>query len=213
MKFLNRSELHEDYKEMMKTETHHQHGVVEINGMIRWEENKGARKIVDICGLNCVIESMLAKGITKNSEEYRQLYRDLGYSLSGYWEIFYWDMNNEDTDDYEPPENTGSFHEDFYDENKVAILQYKNLRVHFNKLVTDVLGESYYNTESDVYGSDERCCLDITNKIKPRWTCFTKWRGVICLLKNLNQAKMVKNFTNLSTQIQRKLRNILTKRA
>ena len=37
---------------------------------------------------------------TKNSEEWRKLYRDIGYSLYGYWEIFYWDMNNEDAADY-----------------------------------------------------------------------------------------------------------------
>jgi hypothetical protein len=41
-------------------------------------------------------------GLTKNSEEVRKLYRDMGYSLSGYWEIFYWDMNNEDAHKYKP---------------------------------------------------------------------------------------------------------------
>jgi hypothetical protein len=24
----------------------------------------------------------------------------MGYSLSGYWEIFYWEVNNEDAEDY-----------------------------------------------------------------------------------------------------------------
>jgi hypothetical protein len=41
-------------------------------------------------------------GLTKNSEEVRKLYRDMCYSLSGYWEIFYWDMNNEDARKYKP---------------------------------------------------------------------------------------------------------------
>jgi hypothetical protein len=35
-------------------------------------------------------------GLNKNSEEVRKLYRDMGYSLSGYWEIFFWEVNNED---------------------------------------------------------------------------------------------------------------------
>jgi len=39
-------------------------------------------------------------GLTKNSEPVRKLYRDMGYSLSGYWEIFYWDVNNEEAEDY-----------------------------------------------------------------------------------------------------------------
>lgn len=33
----------------------------------------------------------------KNSEVYRKLYRDMGYSLYGYWEI-----NNEDAGEYIP---------------------------------------------------------------------------------------------------------------
>jgi hypothetical protein len=41
-------------------------------------------------------------GLGKNDESVRKLYRDMGYSLSGYWEIFYWEMNNEDADQYRP---------------------------------------------------------------------------------------------------------------
>jgi hypothetical protein len=47
-------------------------------------------------------------GLTKNSEEVRKLYRDMGYSLSGYWEIFYWDMNNEDAHKYKPKKKKGA---------------------------------------------------------------------------------------------------------
>jgi hypothetical protein len=28
------------------------------------------------------------------------MYRDMGYSLYGYWEIFYWEMNNDYAQDY-----------------------------------------------------------------------------------------------------------------
>jgi len=51
-------------------------------------------------GMNNVVNFMYSIGLTKNSEEYRKLYRDIGYSLYGYWEIFYWEMNNEDASDY-----------------------------------------------------------------------------------------------------------------
>ena len=37
-----------------------------------------------------------------NSEMWRKLYRDLGYSLFGYWEIFYWEANNEKAAEYKP---------------------------------------------------------------------------------------------------------------
>jgi hypothetical protein len=41
-------------------------------------------------------------GLTKNSEEVRKLYHDMGYSLSGYWEIFCWEANNENARKYKP---------------------------------------------------------------------------------------------------------------
>jgi hypothetical protein len=56
-------------------------------------------------GFFCIFElkyKTYEKGYTKNSEIYRKLYRDMGYSLSGYWEVFYWDVNNEKVDEYNP---------------------------------------------------------------------------------------------------------------
>ena len=44
------------------------------------------------------------------------------------------------------------------------MLQYKSLRSHFSTMVTEVLGEGYYNIEHDVYNSDEECCKAITRK-------------------------------------------------
>jgi len=103
VKILKRNELPDDYSEMMKTETHHNHRIVMLNGVIRWEENDGVRELVDMCDLNKMIMDMQDKGITKNSEKYRRLYRNMGYSLSGYWEVFYWEMNNDEADEYKPP--------------------------------------------------------------------------------------------------------------
>ena len=104
MKTTKRSELHEDYTEMMKTESHHDHVIVNINGMDRWKENEIVDRITteaislnDLCPLLCEL------GFGKNSEVYRKLYRDMGYSLRGYYEIFYWDMNNDELDEYKQP--------------------------------------------------------------------------------------------------------------
>jgi len=90
----------EEYKEILETEINHKHIIVEVDGIFRWKENTRVRKLVDIMGLNEVTELFYHLGLGKNSEAYRQLYRDIGYSLSGYWEIFYWDLNNEDCSEY-----------------------------------------------------------------------------------------------------------------
>ena len=103
-KIIARADLPEDYEEMMRTEQHHSHEIIEDGkGTLRWKENKGVNQAVDMVGLNNMIGTMLYKGITKNDEVYRSLYRDMGYSLSGYWEVFYWEMNNEDAEEYQPP--------------------------------------------------------------------------------------------------------------
>ncbi len=57
-------------------------------------------------------------------------------------------------------------YKDFYDEIRISILQYNNLRKHFKKMVNNVLGENYYNMGADVYESDRLCCEDITRKAK-----------------------------------------------
>jgi hypothetical protein len=63
---------------------------------------------------------------------------------------------------------------------KIRLLQYENLRKHFNKLVKDVLGEDYYNLAMDVYTCDEQCCEDLRSKYKcngKSQTCGNKEQG------------------------------------
>lgn len=92
---------HELFAEIMEKESHHSHEIVDDSGTPRWKENPEVNRLVDdIGGLNNIVPMFHYLGITKNSEEWRQLYRDIGYSLYGYWEIFYWEMNNEDAADY-----------------------------------------------------------------------------------------------------------------
>ena len=103
MKEIRRQDLMdiEDYAEIFKKESHHTHRVIEDeNGTLRWEADPVVNEIVDRVNLNDIWLMFMKMGLTKNSEPVRKLYRDMGYSLSGYWEIFYWDVNNEDAEEY-----------------------------------------------------------------------------------------------------------------
>ena len=55
------------------------------------------------------------------------------------------------------------------DINRIRLLQYENLRKHFQQMVKDVLGGDYYNMGMDVYECDRICCEDITRKAKRSW--------------------------------------------
>ena len=61
-------------------------------------------------------------------------------------------------------EKTPEFYKKFYEENRVSLLQYKNLRKNFSRMVDNVLSEDYYNMAMDVYDADRICCEDITRK-------------------------------------------------
>ena len=104
MKIVNRNEIEvEHYQEIFKKESHHNHEIIETeDGVFRWKANPDVEHFLKNISLNDLCPLLNCLGYGKNSEVYRKLYRDMGYSLSGYWEIFYWDLNNEDADSYEP---------------------------------------------------------------------------------------------------------------
>lgn len=108
MKIVSREEASkvcDDYNEMLKKERHHDHEIVEVDGVFRWKENKQVRDLVGGKGkidLNNLWEFFYAMGLNKNSEFVRDVYRNMGYSLFGFWEIFYWDCNNEIASEYNP---------------------------------------------------------------------------------------------------------------
>tara|TARA_R110000822_G_scaffold98188_2_gene222217 strand:+ start:336 stop:653 length:318 start_codon:yes stop_codon:yes gene_type:complete len=104
MEVVQRSALPDNYIEMMKTESHHDHEIVEVSGTLRWKQNDTVDSILENISLNDLCPLLTTLGYGKNSEVYRKLYRDMGYSLSGYWEVFYWDMNNDEADQYQPPQ-------------------------------------------------------------------------------------------------------------
>lgn len=100
--FINRQDITEDYaREVLDKETHHEHPIIRRkDGRLCWLPNgdvtqflgEGRISLNDLCPLlDCM-------GYGKNSEVYRKLYRDMGYSLFGYWEVFYWEANNEPDD-------------------------------------------------------------------------------------------------------------------
>lgn len=86
-------------------EQHHDHKIIrDENGTLRWKENPSVRKAIDTkrVDLNELLVLFHHLGYDKNSEVYRKLYRDMGYSLYGYWEIFYWEVNNPKAGKYRP---------------------------------------------------------------------------------------------------------------
>ena len=56
------------------------------------------------------------------------------------------------------------FYREFYEQNRIALLQYKSLRENFSRMVDEVLGPDYYNMGMDVYEADRLTCEDITWK-------------------------------------------------
>ena len=99
-----RSDLPSEYSEMMETEQHHHHEIVkDENGVFRWKEDPFICRLIDACSISNIIDGFHANGIDKNSEVFRELFRRGGYPLRGYWEIFYWEVNNEEAGNYSPP--------------------------------------------------------------------------------------------------------------
>ena len=90
------AKLSPGYAEIMARETHHEHEIIrDENGTLRWKENPTVNQILERVNLNDLWVLLSIMGLDKNSEAIRNLYRGMGYSISGYWEIFYWEVNNE----------------------------------------------------------------------------------------------------------------------
>ena len=104
VKVIDRNSITADtYREILDVEVHHNHPIIEDDhGTLRWEANPSVRNFIDTHNLNDIIIMLRVLGYDKNSEIYRKLYRDMGYSLYGYWEIFYWEANNDAADKYVP---------------------------------------------------------------------------------------------------------------
>lgn len=105
VKVIKRKDIKEEtYVEILDKEKHHNHPIIkDENGTLRWIANDSVCSLLDEkFNLNDLVSLLHLLGYGKNSEVFRKLYRDMGYSLSGYWEIFYWEVNNEEADKYVP---------------------------------------------------------------------------------------------------------------
>jgi hypothetical protein len=104
MKIITKEDLiNPEHIEILNTETHHNHDLVlDKTGIVRWKPDQGVCDKLNGINFNIIIEEFLYRGLDKNCEEYRKMYRDIGYSLDGYWEIFYWEVNNPIAGQYIP---------------------------------------------------------------------------------------------------------------
>lgn len=104
MKIISRSEWKlRCHVDIVEFDWHHQHQVFEDeNGILRWVPDEIFINSIKNKNFNDVVAELLLKGLDKNCEEYRKVYRDIGYSLNGYWEVFYWPENNPIADQYIP---------------------------------------------------------------------------------------------------------------
>ena len=92
----------EDYNTMIRGENGNDHIMIETaeHKTYRWKAYPEREKeIMDHFGATN-LNDLFAKGADKNDPLIRELYRCMGYSLSGYWEIFYWEVNNEKADEW-----------------------------------------------------------------------------------------------------------------
>lgn len=104
MQYVLREQLPEHFKEMLETESHHNHPIIKDEyGTFRWEKDEFIDKLIEYCNLNDIVRGFYKNGGDKNTESYRELYRRMGYSLDGYWEVFYWEVNNGLAGQYNPP--------------------------------------------------------------------------------------------------------------
>ena len=77
------------------------HEVEMVDDVLRWKPDPLVRWMVDQMDLNDFWHPRKRPAmhdrppISKNDPRVREMYRKMGYSISGYWEIFFWDMNNE----------------------------------------------------------------------------------------------------------------------
>jgi hypothetical protein len=91
--------------EMLTAEPHYEHPIVKVDGKLYWKEVPQIRSYVNRIDLNDLWMLLGALGFDRNSETLRRMYRGMGYSLFGSWEIFHWEVTNELAHEYEPNKN------------------------------------------------------------------------------------------------------------
>lgn len=90
-----------DYAEVLEKDGH-DHELEMTGTVVRWKAKPDDHPCHSV-DLNeyCIAMATKYGPNYRNNLEYRQLYRDIGYSLFGYWEIFFWEANNEFADQWD----------------------------------------------------------------------------------------------------------------
>lgn len=94
------SKICDDYKDVLDTEYLGHQLYVDEHGTIRWEADPELEKIIMDEYNAKDLNDLFMKGAKKNDPIIRELYKHIGYSLYGFWEIFYWEVNNELAHEY-----------------------------------------------------------------------------------------------------------------
>jgi hypothetical protein len=95
------AKIDEDYAEILEREFHDGELYITESGTLCWVENpKREEEIMNAFGAKDLDDLFGRCRADKNDPIIRELYKCIGYSMSGFWEIFYWEVNNEDADAY-----------------------------------------------------------------------------------------------------------------
>ena len=83
-----------EYAEVLATEELGHELYVDDHGTIRWVANpEKEQEIMDEFSASD-LNQLYINGARKNDPRIRELYKHIGYSLFGFWEVFYWEVNN-----------------------------------------------------------------------------------------------------------------------
>ncbi|MBD0788135.1 hypothetical protein HUO09_17410 [Vibrio sp. Y2-5] len=91
-KIIPRNQVPSDYSNLLLREAGNSHPIILAeNGGYFWKENPSVANLISQVGLNNVCHLLLTMGFDQNSDVYKQLYRNLGVSLSRYESVIYQD--------------------------------------------------------------------------------------------------------------------------
>ncbi len=88
------AKLAEEYDEVLKCEEPGHELYISEHGTLRWVADPiKEQEIMDELGASD-LNDLFCNGADKNDPRIRELYKHMGYSLYGFWEVFYWEVNN-----------------------------------------------------------------------------------------------------------------------
>jgi len=91
------AKLSEDYAEVLAREEFGYDLIIDQHDTLRWKANpQRENEIMNEFGATDLNDLFGRCRADKNDPKIRELYKAMGYSLYGFWEVFYWEVNNED---------------------------------------------------------------------------------------------------------------------